>query len=91
METIQANFLKQLKMMGSRYCKVLPTNINEISSKKVSCHLFRLFKKKDIIYFRDMGEVYRIGGRFNFIKCEDMVIRYTEQRFRMPMTVISGQ
>ena len=38
METIQANFLDQLQKMGSKYYKVLPVNLDPISSKKVKCH-----------------------------------------------------
>ena len=95
METLQAHFLNQLQKMGSKYYKVLPVNFDEISAKKVKCHLVVVngdsssFKKygQEI---GDTGKVYRIGGRFNFIKCEQMVIRYAEQRFRMPRKGISG-
>ena len=38
METLQANFLDQLQQMGSKYYKVLPVNLDKISSKKVKCH-----------------------------------------------------
>ena len=40
METLQTNFLDQLQQMGSKYFKVLSVNFDEISSKKVKCHLF---------------------------------------------------
>ena len=38
METLQANFLDQLQQMGSKYYKVLPVDLDQISSKKVKCH-----------------------------------------------------
>ena len=38
METLQANFLDQLQQMGSKYYKVLPVDLDPISSKKVKCH-----------------------------------------------------
>ena len=39
METLEAHFLNQLQKMGSKYYKVLPVNFDEISAKKVKCHL----------------------------------------------------
>ena len=87
MKTLQANFLDQLQQMGSKYYKVLPVDLDQISSKKVKCH-----QKKQKCWQKidDTVKVYRIGGRFNFIKCDQMVIRYAEQRFRMPRKEMAG-